>query len=76
MRGGGAVAELVAARSGGMCWSAVPELGLRVGRAKGTGSVSSSPPQFFDITEGERAELFGVERGKDESMMREAWVTL
>lgn len=44
----GAAAELLAARSRGLCWSAMLELGLRVGRAEGTGSVGSSPPQFFD----------------------------
>lgn len=41
------MAELVAARSRGMCWNFVLELGgLRMGTAGGTGSVSSSPPQF------------------------------
>lgn len=68
----GAVPELLAARSRGLCWSAMLELGLRVGRGEGTGSVSSSPPQFFDSQHrGERAELLGVRRGKDESMRRD-----
>lgn len=38
LAGRGAVAELVAARSRGMCLSALQELGLRVGRAEGTAS--------------------------------------